>query len=70
MRKHEVKCIIKGGKSDAAIQNKINRFTVYYVEKTIRESGLSKAEQLYVIEELLKELRRYQAEDKLNDNLS
>ncbi len=67
MRKHEVKCIVKGGKNNVDIQHSINAFTVYYIQKTIRESGLSKAEQLYVIEELLKELRRYQSEDKQND---
>ena len=57
MRKHEVKCIIEGDKSNTDLQNNINPFTVSYLQKVIRESALPKEEQLQLIDELLKELK-------------
>ena len=57
MRKHEVKCRIEGDKSNKDLQNNINLFTVSYIQKVIQESGLPKAEQLKIVDELLKELK-------------
>ena len=57
MRKHEVKCIIEGDKSNTDLQNNINTFTVSYIQKVIQESTLTKEEQLQIVDELLKELK-------------
>ena len=57
MRKHEVECRIEGDKSTTDLQNIINLFTVSYIQRVLRESALPKAEQLKIVDGLLKELK-------------
>lgn len=57
MRMHEVKCSIEGDKNNKNIQNTINHFAISYIQNVIQESGLSKPEQLKLIEELLKKIQ-------------
>lgn len=57
MRKHEVECRIEGDKSNADLQNNINLFTVSCIQRVLQESALPKAEQLKIVDGLLKELK-------------
>lgn len=57
MRKHEVECRIEGDKSNADLQNNINLFTVSYIQRVLQKSALPKAEQLKIVDGLLKELK-------------
>ncbi len=57
MRQHKIVCSLTGAKETQYLQNKINECTVIYIERSICESGLSKQEQIFVLEELLNSLR-------------
>ena len=60
MRQHKIVCSLAGVKEAQylqCLQNKINEYTAKYIERSICESNLSRQEQIYVLEELLKELK-------------
>lgn len=57
MRKHEVECRIEGDKNTTDLQNNINLFTVSYIQRVLQKSALPKAEQLKIVDGLLKELK-------------
>lgn len=60
MRQHKIICNLTGVKEAQYLQylqNKINEYTVKYIERSIYESNLSRQEQIYVLEELLNELK-------------
>lgn len=60
MRQHKINCILKGDKETLYLQylqNTINEFTTIYIEKCICESGLSRQEQIKVLEQLLNSLK-------------
>lgn len=60
MRQHKINCVLTGDKEVPYIQylqNTINTFTIIHIEKHIRESGLSRQEQINVLEQLIKKLK-------------
>lgn len=60
MRQHKINCVLTGDKEVPYIQylqNTINAFTTIHIEKHIRESGLSRQEQINVLEQLIKNLK-------------
>lgn len=60
MRQHKINCVLTGDKEVPYIQylqNTINTFTTIHIEKHIRESGLSRQEQINVLEQLIKNLK-------------
>lgn len=63
MRQHEINCVLTGDKEVLylqCLQNRINAFTTIQIEKCIRESGLSRQEQINVLEQLIKNLKEKQ----------
>lgn len=57
MRQHKIVCSLTGADEAQYLQNKVNEYTTIYIERSICESGLSKQEQIFVLEELLNSLR-------------
>ncbi len=60
MRQHEIVCTVTGEKESQYlqyIQDTINIFTVMHIEKCIHESGLSRQEQICVLEGLISNLK-------------
>lgn len=60
MRQHKIVCSLTGANETQYLQdlqNKVNEYTAIYIERSICESGLSKQEQIFVLEELLNSLR-------------
>ena len=57
MRNHEINCITVGDKGNPDIQNIVNEFTLIYIKQTVCGSGLSKKEQLAVLDELIHRFR-------------
>ena len=53
MRNHEINCITECGKEKSDIQNIVNEFTLIYIKQAVCGSGLSKKEQLAVLDELI-----------------
>ena len=53
MRRHEINCIIEDDRRKPDIQNIVNEFTLIYIKQAVCGSGLSKKEQLAVLDELI-----------------
>lgn len=63
MRQHEIVCTVTGEKESQYlqyIQDTINSFMVMHIEKCIRESNLSRQEQIAALEELIYNLKTRQ----------
>lgn len=60
MRQHKINCVLTGDKEVLYLQylqKTINIFTIIHIEKCIREGGLSRQEQINVLEQLIKKLK-------------
>ena len=57
MRNHEIDCITLGDKGKPDLQNIVNEFTLIYIKQAVCKSGLSKKEQLAVLDELIHRFR-------------
>lgn len=53
MRKHEINCIMEDKKENLNIQNIVDKFSFIYIKRAVCESGLSKKEQLMMLDELI-----------------
>lgn len=61
MRQHKINCVFTGDKETLYLQylqNTINALTAMHIEKRIRESGLSRREQINVLEQLINRLKK------------
>lgn len=60
MRNHDIVCNVTGERESQwlqYIQDKINIFTVIHLEKYISESGMSRQEQICMLEGLISNLK-------------
>lgn len=53
MRKHRVICQLEDKNPIENVQYLINLYTTVYVEKLLKSSGLSKEEQIFVVNKML-----------------
>jgi len=57
MREHAVTCQIENKESAKYLQYNMNKYAVLYLGKKMRERGLSKEEQLRIVNELIDDIR-------------
>lgn len=56
MRNHSIICQLEGKKPAKYIQYLINYYAVMYVEKLLMNSGLSKREQIAILDKMLEDI--------------
>lgn len=57
MRKHRITCHFEDNKPINEIQYLVNSCATLYIENLLKNSGLSKDEQIYVLSEILRSLQ-------------
>lgn len=57
MRNHRITCHLEDKKPIIYIQYLTNYFTVLYIENLLKNSGLSKDKQVFVLDQILLSLR-------------
>lgn len=57
MRNHRINCQFQGTKPMKELQYLVNYFTIVYIEDLLKNSDLSKEEQIAVLSEMLRNLK-------------